>query len=66
MDEVAPPAQLCARAPAAPVMSSEPSPSMSMTVLFGEASFAPMAAGRPKPIVPAPPLVTSERGACQR
>ena len=49
-----------------PVMRKEPSPSTSMTVLFGAASLQPMAAGRPKPMVPAPPLVTSERGTCQR
>lgn len=33
------------------VMLNEASPSMSTTVLFGAATLAPMAAGRPKPIV---------------
>ena len=43
-----------------------PSPSMSMTSLSGCATFAPIAAGRPKPIVPRPPLVTQCRGRLKR
>ncbi|MNT25318.1 hypothetical protein D3C71_2194950 [compost metagenome] len=33
----------------------EPSPVMQATCAFGLASCAPMAAGRPKPMVPKPP-----------
>ena len=39
-----------------------PSPPMSMTCLSGRPICAPMAAGRPKPIVPRPPEVMSWRG----
>jgi len=41
---------------------SEPSPAMPMTVFFGKAICAPMAAGKPKPIVPSPPEVRKVRG----
>lgn len=33
------------------VMLNDASPSMSTTILFGAPTFAPMAEGRPKPIV---------------
>ena len=35
---------------------------MSTTGLFGKAAWAPIAAGRPKPIEPRPPLVIQCRG----
>ena len=37
------------------VIWKQPSPSMHQTVRSGRPTFAPMAAGTPKPIVPAPP-----------
>lgn len=40
----------------------EPSPSMFTTFAFGFAIFAPIAAGRPKPIVPAPSELMNWRG----
>ena len=43
-------------------MRKLPSPSMSMTVLAGWAAWAPMAAGRPKPMAPSPPLVNQFLG----
>src|SRR3989304_6355084 len=39
-----------------------PSPAMQITVLSGLATCAPMAAGKPKPIVPRPPEVISVLG----
>ena len=42
--------------------SSEPSPVTHTTVASGRATCAPMAAGRPKPIVPSPPEVIQRRG----
>ena len=39
-----------------------PSPSMSTTRASGWAALAPMAAGRPKPIVPSPELESQVRG----
>jgi len=44
------------------VISNEPSPAMSITSSSGRATWAPMAAGRPKPIVPSPPEVIQRRG----
>ena len=37
------------------IVVSRSVPEMEMTVFFGQASCAPMAAGKPKPMVPAPP-----------
>ena len=39
-----------------------PSPSMSTTRVSGQAAWAPIAAGRPKPIEPRPPEVIQVRG----
>ena len=44
------------------VMAKLASPSTSMTVASGRPSCAPIAAGKPNPIVPDPPLVTKLRG----
>ena len=44
------------------VMLKEESPSTSTTILSGLATCAPMAAGRPKPMVPSEPDVMIERG----
>ena len=40
---------------------TEPSPAMHTTRLSGLPAWAPMAAGRPKPMVPAPPLLRKVR-----
>mmetsp|Transcript_43047 Transcript_43047/g.94275 ORF Transcript_43047/g.94275 Transcript_43047/m.94275 type:complete len:232 (+) Transcript_43047:877-1572(+) len=48
------------------VMLKEESPSTSSTVFSGQATCAPMAAGRPKPMVPSEPEVMIERGVVQR
>jgi hypothetical protein len=42
------------------------SPSTSTTIFSGAATLAPMAEGRPKPIVPSPPDDTHDRGSDQR
>jgi hypothetical protein len=44
------------------VMISEPSPARHTTWSSGHATFAPIADGRPKPIVPAPPELIQRRG----
>ena len=41
---------------------TEPSPAMQTTVSSGQPTFAPIAAGRPKPIVPRPPELIQRRG----
>ncbi len=41
----------------------EPSPEMQTTVWSGQPTFAPIAAGSPKPIVPRPPELIHRRGA---
>ena len=46
--------------------SSEPSPVTHTTVASGRATWAPIAAGRPKPIVPSPPEVIQRRGRSKR
>ncbi len=43
-------------------MISEPSPARQTTVSSGQATLAPIAAGRPKPIVPRPPELIHRRG----
>ncbi len=43
------------------VIWNEPSPSIRMTWVSGRPILAPMAAGTPKPIVPAPPLLIQVR-----
>ena len=40
------------------VIWKQPSPSMLITVASGRPTFAPIAAGTPKPIVPRPPDVS--------
>ena len=40
----------------------EPSPAMQTTTWSGQPTFAPIAAGRPKPIVPRPPELIQRRG----
>ena len=44
------------------VMLNEEAPSTRTTILSGLATWAPMAEGRPKPIVPSEPEVIIERG----
>ena len=44
------------------VIWKQPSPSMLITVASGRPTFAPIAAGTPKPIVPRPPEVSQCRG----
>ena len=44
-------------------MMIEPSPAMQMTWSSGRATLAPIALGRPNPIVPAPPELIQLRGA---
>ena len=39
-----------------------PSPEMQVTSSSGQATLAPIAAGRPKPIVPRPPELIQRRG----
>jgi len=41
---------------------TEPSPVMQTTVSSGHPTWAPIAAGRPKPIVPRPPELIHRRG----
>ena len=41
---------------------TDPSPAMQTTVWSGQPIFAPIAAGRPKPIVPRPPELIHRRG----
>ena len=41
---------------------NEPSPVMQTTVSSGQPTLAPIAAGRPKPIVPRPPELIQRRG----
>mmetsp|Transcript_14509 Transcript_14509/g.31428 ORF Transcript_14509/g.31428 Transcript_14509/m.31428 type:complete len:232 (-) Transcript_14509:996-1691(-) len=48
------------------VMLNDESPSMSSTVRSGQAICAPMAAGRPKPMVPSEPEETIDLGVVQR
>jgi hypothetical protein len=43
-------------------MISEPSPARQTTSWSGQATFAPIADGRPKPIVPRPPELIHWRG----
>ena len=43
-------------------MISEPSPARQTTWSSGIATFAPIALGRPKPIVPRPPELIQRRG----
>ena len=43
-------------------MISEPSPARQTTLSSGQATLAPMALGRPKPIVPRPPELIHWRG----
>jgi hypothetical protein len=57
-----PDAELSGRRQLESVMLNEASPSMSITTASGRAIFAPMAAGSPNPIVPAPPEVIMLRG----
>ena len=45
------------------VIWKPPSPTIAHTSASGRAILAPIAAGRPKPIVPRPPEVMSVRGA---
>ena len=44
---------------------TEPSPAMQTTVSSGQPTFAPIAAGRPKPIVPRPPELIQRRGSVE-
>ena len=44
------------------VIWKQPSPSMLITIASGRPTLAPIAAGTPKPIVPAPPDVSQRRG----
>ena len=44
---------------------TEPSPAMQTTVSSGHPTFAPIAAGRPKPIVPRPPELIHRRGSAK-
>ena len=43
-------------------MITEPSPARQTTCSSGIATFAPIALGRPKPIVPSPPELIHRRG----
>ena len=42
-----------------------PSPARQTTVSSGQATLAPIAAGRPKPIVPRPPELSHRRGSAK-
>ena len=48
------------------VIWKPPSPTMAITVSFGRPNCAPIAAGNPKPIVPAPPEEMNCHGLSQR